>query len=81
MLRDSVIAAVRTGVAAAVGIFITYLIKQGIEVDESLTSSLSLAITAIIIAVYNWAVILLETKVNPIFGILLGVPKSPSYDV
>lgn len=80
MFHDSMIAAIRTGVAALVGSLVAYLISQGLDLDESFAVNLTTAMTILAIAGYNYFVIILEKKVNPKFGYLLGVPKTPSYN-
>lgn len=79
MLRDPIIAAIRTGVATAVGLFIAYLVSKGFELDDSVKINLITGLTVVFTAGYNWVVILLEKNVNPIFGRLLGIAKTPSY--
>lgn len=79
MLRDPIIAAIRTGVATAVGFAITYLVSKGWGFPEDLAANLNLVLLAVITAAYNWVVILLERHVHPYFGILLGIPKTPTY--
>lgn len=80
MLRDSLIAAIRTGVAAAVGFVVTYLVSKGFELPDDLKANLNVVLLTFVIAGYNWGVILLEKHVHPYFGVLLGVPKTPSYN-
>lgn len=80
MLRDSLIAAIRTGVASLVGFIVAFLVAQGFELDESFQINLTTALTVGFTALYNWLVILLEKNVNPKFGLLLGVPRTPVYD-
>ena len=80
-IHDSVIAGIRTGVAALVGLLVTWLVSQGIQLDESVKGTLTIALVAVVIALYNWLVVLLERKVSPWFGLLLGVPKTPAYAV
>lgn len=80
MFHDSFIAAIRTGVAAVVGIVITYLVAQGFDIDEDTKTQLISALVVIFTAAYNWLVIQLEKHVNPYFGVLLGIPKTPKYD-
>lgn len=79
MLRDSLIALIRTGVAAIVGALITWLVSQGVEFPEDFATTLTAALFAFATALYNWLVILLQTKVHPAFGWLLGFAKAPSY--
>lgn len=80
MLRDSLIAAIRTGVAALVGFVVAYLVAQGVNLDEEFAVNATTALTVLFTALYNYLVILLEKYVHPGFGILLGVPKTPVYD-
>lgn len=79
MLHDSIIAAIRTGVATLVGLVAAYLVAHGFELDDTFKVNLITALTILFTALYNWFVILLSEKVNPLFGYLLGVPKTPSY--
>lgn len=80
MFHDSMIAAIRTGVASCVGFFVAYLVSKGFELDEEFSVSLTTALTIASIAGYNYIVIVLEKKFNPKFGYLLGIPKAPSYN-
>lgn len=80
MFHDSVIAAIRTGVASLVGFIVAYLVSRGLELDDSFALNLTTVLTVFFTAAYNWLVILLEKHVNPYFGVLLGIPKTPSYD-
>jgi hypothetical protein len=79
MLRDSLIAAIRTGVAVVVTFLITWLVGHGVELDPEVALSLNVALFGVLVAGYNFLVGLLERKVHPLFGILLGVPKAPEY--
>lgn len=79
MFHDSFIAAIRTGVATGVGLVIAFLVSQGFELDDSIKVNLISALTVLFTAAYNWLVILLEKHVNPAFGVLLGIPKTPNY--
>lgn len=79
MLREPLIAAIRTGVAVAVGFVITFLISKGFVLPDDLAANLNIVILTLVTSAYNWGVILLERHVNPYFGVLLGVPKTPSY--
>lgn len=80
MLRDSLIAAIRTGVATAVGFVVAYLVSKGFSFPDDLAANLNVVVLALATAGYNWVVILLEKHVHPYFGVLLGVPKSPTYN-
>lgn len=79
MFHDSIIAAIRTGVAALVGLVIAYLVSQGADIDDSIKGNLITSLTVLFTAGYNLLINLLEKKVDSRFGILLGIPKSPSY--
>ena len=79
MLREPLIAAIRTGVAVAVGFVITFLVSKGFVLPDDLKANLNVVILTLVTAGYNWAVILLERHVHPYFGLLLGVPKTPTY--
>ena len=79
MFHDSIIAAIRTGVATLVGIFVTFLLAKGFDIDKSIGDQLTAVLIILITAAYNWVVIQLERHVNPYFGVLLGIPKTPTY--
>lgn len=80
MLRDSLIAAIRTGVASLVGFVVALLVSRGFELDEQFAINATTALTVLFTALYNYLVILLEKYVHPGFGLFLGVPKTPTYD-
>lgn len=80
MLRDSLIAAIRTGVAALVGLGIGWLVSKGVSLPEDASTQLTAVLMILSTALYNWVVIQLEQRVHPYFGVLLGVPRAPSYD-
>jgi hypothetical protein len=79
MLRDTIIAAIRTGVAVIITYLITWLLGLGVDLDPGIETALNIALFGIAVGVYNFIVSLLERNVNPWFGILLGVPKAPVY--
>jgi len=67
---------VRTFVPAIVGAVITVLTKIGADVSSQ---SLELLIGSIVTTAYYTMVRVLETKVTPRFGWLLGAPRTPTY--
>lgn len=79
MFRDSLIAMIRTGVSALVGILLAFLVSKGVTLPADAEVQLTAAFVLLATALYNWAVNLLERYVDPRFGILLGVPKAPTY--
>lgn len=79
MLYDPIISGIRTGVAALVGIALTWLIAQGVSLPEGTEETFTVAIFAIITAGYNALVNYLAVKVHPGFGYLLGIKKTPEY--
>lgn len=79
MFRDSIIAAIRTAVAALIGTVITFLLAQGFELPEEFKANFTMVVLVLVIGGYNWLVAFLERKVHPYFGILLGIPKAPAY--
>lgn len=80
MFSNQLIAAIRTGAATLAGICFTYLLSLGIDVPEAYQTSIVLATVIILTGVYNVAVNWLAIHVHPLFGILLGIPKTPTYD-
>ena len=78
-LYASAIAGIRTGVAALVGLLVAFLISRGIDVPEEFQAQLIGVLVILATAVYNAGVIWLERHVNPLFGLLLGIPRTPAY--
>lgn len=78
-LPDGLVAAVRTGIAALVGLLAGWLLTKGIEVPEDIQVQLTGFLMILATGVYNAAVIWLERNVSPLFGLLLGVPRTPAY--
>lgn len=79
MLSDAMIGLIRTFVPTVIGTIIAWLTAQGVLVDSAVEEQLSVAFIGLCVALYYGAVALLERKVNPAFGWLLGYPKSPEY--
>lgn len=79
-IRDPLIAGIRTGVAAAVGAFVTWLLNLGILVPEGFEVVLNSAVFGLVTMIYNLVVNFLERKVHPGFGYLLAIPRTPSYE-
>lgn len=80
MLRDNLIAAIRTGCAALGTFIIAWLVsKTGFEIDPQYSVTLGVLLFTVAMAAYNFAVNLLAEKVHPYFGVLLGIPRVPSY--
>lgn len=80
MLYNVIISGIRTGVAALVGLLITWLINKGIDLGDDFAVSLNIGIFAAVTAGYNALVNWLATRWNKWFGVLLGVPKTPEYE-
>lgn len=80
MFHDMLIAVIRTFVPSVVGTAIAWGIDHGVTVPDDVQVQLSAALVALCITLYYALVTLLERKVNPAFGWLLGVPKAPSYE-
>lgn len=79
MLAQSVIAIIRTLVPTVVGTCIAWLAAHGLDLganQELFTTALIAACTT----GYYALVTLLERKVHPAFGWLLGAAKAPTYD-
>lgn len=79
MLRDNIFAAIRTGVAFIVTWLLATLVGLGVELDTDTEAALSVVAFGVAMASYNFIAGLLERKVHPYFGILLGIPKAPQY--
>lgn len=80
MLRNGIIAAIRTGIAAGVGLVVSWLVGLGVEVPDGFQEGLNVVVFGLVVSGYNLAVNFLEQKVHPWFGVLLGVPRTPQYD-
>jgi hypothetical protein len=79
MLAQSFIAIIRTLVPTVVGTCIAWLAAHGLDLganQELFTTALIAACTT----GYYALVTLLERKVHPAFGWLLGAAKAPTYD-
>jgi hypothetical protein len=79
MFADAVPAVIRTVVPAAVGAFISWLFGIGIQVDSEGENAINKALTVLLIAAYYALATLLERRVSPSFGWLLGMAKTPAY--
>lgn len=78
-MHDAVIALIRTFVPTLVGLIISFLVAQGVTLDPELEGALTSGLLALTVAGYYALVTLLERKVHPAFGWLLGVAKAPAY--
>lgn len=72
---------VRTFVPIVVGAVIGAFVTAGIELDAGFEPALIVAVTAAFQGVYYLVVRLFEKYVSPKFGWLLGLAKTPEYDV
>lgn len=79
MLYNALVAAIRTGIAAAVGFVIAWAVAQGVTFPEGFEEILTAGLFAGTTVAYNALVNWLTLKVHPFFGYLLGVPKTPEY--
>ena len=79
MLYNAIISGIRTGIAALVGLLITWLITKGIVLEDNFQNVLEVGLFATITAGYNAAVNWAAVHWHPAFGYLLGVPKTPEY--
>lgn len=79
-LKNTAIAAIRTGAAALVTAIITWVTGLGVAVPEHFDESVTIVLFSLGIAAYNALVNFLEKKVHPVFGYLLIIPRSPEYE-
>lgn len=80
-LRDYIISIIRTAIPGIVGTIVAFLAGYGIEVDESaLTKVVGGLIVGGFIAGYHALGRLLEDKVHPWLGVLLGWTSRPLYE-
>ena len=68
---------IRTYTPIMVGAFISWLLTLGVEVDTDTQAGLTVALTAVLIAVYYTVVRLLEKK-WPALSVLLGSSVMPA---
>lgn len=73
--NDQLVALIRTVVPAVVGLLLAAAAKANIEIDGAALNGI---VDAVVIGVYYLAVRQLEKR-WPKFGVLLGVPKQPTY--
>lgn len=73
--NDQLIALIRTVVPAVVGLLLAAAAKANITIDGAALNGI---VDAVVIGVYYLAVRQLEKR-WPKFGVLLGVPKQPTY--
>lgn len=79
-IRDQIAALIRTYVPIGVGFVLTLLArKYGVVIDDTISTSLTAGLAALVAAIYYAAVKLLETKF-PKLGWLLGYAATPTYD-
>lgn len=81
MLRNSLIAGIRTATAVAVAWCIAKLTGLGVALDPETGTILAGAAFAVAVGGYNVVVNYLTERVHPVFGYLLGINKPPAYDV
>ena len=79
MLNDVGTSLIRTWVPTAVGVFVAFLVANGVELSPTAELQLSGGIVAVVTGVYYAVVRGLENK-WPAFGYLLGVAKAPTYN-
>jgi hypothetical protein len=75
----AILATVRTGVQAGVGVVAGYAATHGAVVDVSDQAAVVGAVMVLCTVAYTVVVGLLERKVHPLFGVLFGVPRAPRY--
>ncbi len=81
MLRDYLIAQVRTYVPVGVGALITWLLSLGIDVGAQAQVGLITFGTAFVIGAYYTAASALQRKWPALGTVLLGSSKAPSYSL
>lgn len=80
IIRDAIASVIRTYVPIGVGFVLTLLArKYGVVIDDTISTSLTTGLAALVAAVYYAGVRLLEAKVPPL-GWLLGFAVPPTYE-
>ena len=85
MFRDNIIAAIRTAAAVLGPAIVTGIVALftrlniQVEIDSSVGLALAGLLYAVIVGLWNFAVNWLSTHVNPKFGHILLIAKTPDY--
>jgi len=77
-MSDAITGLIRTWVPVGVGAFLAWLVTLGVELDANTEAGLITSLTGLAIAVYYTVAFLLSKK-WPVFGVLLGSTKQPTY--
>lgn len=79
-MSDKIVAAIRTGVAAAVSGVLVYVAQRfGLQLPEGTAEVGGAIVFGLVVGLYNLAVNWLSANVWDGFGYLLGIPKNPTY--
>ena len=79
-MSDKIVAAIRTGVAAAVaGVLVYAADRFGLNLPDGTAEIAGAALFGVVVGLYNLAVNALTEHVWDGFGYLLGIPKNPTY--
>lgn len=79
-MSDKIVAAIRTGVAAAVATLLVWAASTfGVELPEGTAEIVGAVVFGLVVAAYNYAVTWATANVWDGFGWLLGIPKNPTY--
>lgn len=80
-MSDFVIAQIRTYVPMLVGMIVSWLAVQGI-LDEETSKTVIINMTALLTSLFSglyYFIVRLLAEWKPVFGVLLGYNKAPSY--
>lgn len=77
-MSDAITGLIRTWVPVGVGAFVAWLLAHNITIDADAQKGLTVAVTAVVIALYYALARVLESR-WPWFGVLLGSTRQPSY--
>lgn len=81
MFGPIIVGTIRTVVPTFVGVGITFIAqKSGVDFSQYADFVVS-GVVATITGMYYFGVTWLERNVHPTFGVLLGIPKPPSYSL
>lgn len=75
-MTTAIISWLRTIVPIGVGAAVSWLLTLGVELDADTQAGLIAGLTGVLIALYYTVARALESK-WPVFGVLLGVAKTP----
>lgn len=79
-MGNNIVAAIRTGCAVLAVALLAWLGHAlGVTLPKGFNDQVAGVLFILAVTVYNYVVNWLAVHVNPLFGVLLGIPKAPVY--